>query len=318
MRSILVVVGLSLVFSTGFFGGSTDVVDTSAIRGPDQATIVLNGRRNGCQPYEVARGSPSATVSNFMAASGCKSEAAVFAAMNAMSLVDTTGIWTNASGDTAYIPMQDPYVVPLNVYVMSGDFANGSIDTRTQDAMADVTEASRNWDQSQCGIAFAIKYIGDASHGNFGPDLLSAVCTDQVAAFRAVDTKNGVPSAINVYYNDGESGTLGLTCSDGNSAVIVISNLSTTDTLAHELGHALSLVHTDDNQAMPSNDLMNSWQTTGGLTVGQCFRANVNSTSVLHGLQIRPGASRQCPDGVPSTNTAPSPNDPCPALETQR
>jgi hypothetical protein len=276
---------------------SNDIVELTAMRGTDSATLVLNGRRVQCMPYEVVHGSPKVLVDNFLQARGCASEVAVFAKRNAMSLVDTGDKWSDPPGDVVSVPMRDPYVVTLNVFVMSGDLISHSAAIRQSEAIADVTTASQLFDDNQCGITFSIQVIAAETRGNFTSDLLTATCEGNLARFKAVDAERTAQSGLNVFYFDGVYGTQGQACVDGTSALILISKWSGSETLAHELGHALSLGHTNEIHEMPLDDLMmspSSYPAT--LTTGQCFRTNVDTGSVLNTLQVRNEPSRSCTD----------------------
>src|SRR5205085_10367080 len=101
---------------------SPDSVQTSSLIGSDSATVILNGRRGGCTTYELFRGSPSVAIGNLLTSGGCPSEVAIFAVSNAMGLMNTADKWTDASGDVVSVPMRAAYVVPLNVFIMSGDY----------------------------------------------------------------------------------------------------------------------------------------------------------------------------------------------------
>ena len=169
---------------------------------------------------------------------------------------------------------------------MSGDFVSNSVVVRQSEAESDVWRAAQLYDDDQCGMTFSINVNEDARRGNFTPDLLTADCVPNVSRFKAV-AANTALVGITVFYFDGQVGDEGETCKDGNSAVIVISQWSTNETLAHELGHALSLEHPNSIDGMPPNDMMMSPASyPGRLTTGQCFRMNVNATSVLNTLPV--------------------------------
>ena len=287
----------SLVLLTLTASSGKDVVDLTAMQGTDSATLVLNGRRTECMPYEVVHGSPTALVDNFLEARGCASEVAVFSKTNAMGLVDTVDKWSDEPGDVVSVPMRNPYAVSLNILIMSGDVMSESAAVRQSEAIADVTTASQLFNDNLCGITFSVQVIQDERRGDFTPDLLTAGCNGNVERFRAVDPERTGQRGLNVFYYDGVYGTQGQACSDGTSAVILISKWSGGETLAHELGHALALGHTNEIPDMPLDDLMMSPSSfPATLTVGQCFRTNVDTDSVLNTLPVRTEPSRLCTD----------------------
>jgi hypothetical protein len=312
MVKVTLLAAFALVTFTACAG--KDEVMLSSLTGSDPPTLVLNGRRSGCIPYEVAHGAP-VFVDNLLSAGSCVSEIAVFARSNAMSLVNTVGKWTDLAGDVVAVSMRAPYVVPINIFVMSGDLLQHSVPVRQAEAVGDVSRATQLYDDDQCGITFSITVNEDVSrYRTFGAGQLTADCTGNVASFKAIDPDRTAVSGVNVFYQEGFYGNLGHTCSDGNSALIVISKWSGNEVLAHELGHALSLVHPNDPPGipgMPPTDLMMSPASAPGrLTAGQCFRANGNASSVLNSLPIRSGPTRSCPDSW----TGPD----CPPLTTHR
>ena len=285
-------------------------------------TMLVNGRRGGsCQPHAIYSGSPDAKVGNYMAASGCESEAAVFSQGMAMGLQDSVSIFTDGKHDVVDVPISPAHEVRLNIFVMAPDLKVGTIAARQARAGSDATSATQIWDtENTCGVTYlAVGAIYDATIVGFPQALLTASCLGNVAPFKshaaAVLTALGQTSpskVINVFYTERDPDTRGETCADGNSAVIIISKWNGAgETLAHELGHALSLCHPNDpgcynsSPALPDENLMNSPSAQAAqLTTAQCFRANVNSKSVLNQLSIRTGATRQCA-GTDSTFTCP-------------
>jgi hypothetical protein len=278
-------------------------------------TMLVNGRRNGiCQKHEVFSGSPDAGVGNYEQAGTCSSEAAVFAQGNAMGLQDAVAVFTDKKGDQVDVPMRAPFEVPVNIFVMVPDVNSGSVPDRVGTAGSDLTSASQLYDvENQCGIKYRlIGQVHDASNVPLqNTSVLTDSCKGNVAPFKAVAAavlgSNGASQpAVNVFYTERDQDTLGEECDDGSSAVITIGQFSRSETLAHELGHALSLCHPNDPMCfsgdltkMPKDDLMKS-PSSGAtvLTAAQCFRTNVNSNSVLHGLSIRTDAARLCPDSA--------------------
>jgi Metallo-peptidase family M12B Reprolysin-like len=303
---VLVAVAIAVASYVIVLKSKDDEITLSSRSGVDVATMVLNGRRAACVPYEVVHGVTSAWITNLLSAGNCPSEVAVFAQSNAMSLVDTAGKWTDQRGDTVEVPMRSPYDVPVNVFVMSGDLTTHDVIQRQNEATADVSRATGIYDNEQCGIKFSIGVIEDARRLFDDPDLLTDQCDGNVSKFRAVDSDKTARQGVNVFYLIGQSGVLGQTCLDGNSAVILISQWSQSETLAHELGHALSLLHTNDVPGMPADDLMMSPSMyPAALTTGQCFRANVNQISVLNSLSLRTEPTRVCPDSSTDTQCPP-------------
>jgi hypothetical protein len=116
---------------------------------------------------------------------------------------------------------------------------------------------------------------------------------------------------LNVYYVDGAFTALNCIY-DRN--VSVVGTQANNQSLAHEFGHAFSLGHTNNIASIPNTNVMHG----GGagrtnFTEAQCFRCNVNTTSVLNTNGVRTGPTRNCPDGTssdrcPDLALDPSPN----------
>jgi hypothetical protein len=279
-----------------------DEINFTSIAGTDLATVLVDGRRWGCTKYEVARGSAKAEFPNLWSRGKCRSEVGVFARSNAMGFKTDVNEWSYASGDKVDVPMQAPYVVPLNICILSGDFASHSVSARKIEAMTDVVRATQLYDNEQCGVVFSITALADETQAA-SPDLLNVQCDDNnVGAFKAIDHTITSVKGINVFYTEGPSGLQGNTCPEGNSAVITITQTSGSEILAHELGHALSLGHSDGPIGIPlkgippANLMMSNSGSSSTLTIGQCFRINANKASVLHKLGIRTEPGRVCPD----------------------
>src|ERR1051326_4959542 len=132
-------------------GCSNDRVHTSSFTGSDAATVVVNGRRDGaCSDYQLYLGTTPVGVGNLQASSNCLSEVAVFASSNAMGLLGTVGRWTDASSDEVTVPMRGPFAVPLNVFIMSGDYVQHSVEVREAEAANDIATAVQMYDANQC------------------------------------------------------------------------------------------------------------------------------------------------------------------------
>jgi hypothetical protein len=292
-------------------GCATDTIHPMSLVGADP-TMLVNGWRGGsCQPHKIYSGSPDAKVDNYGAARGCPSEVAVFAQGNAMGLEDAVSIFTDKS-DVVDVPLSPPNSVPVNIFVMPDPW--GTVAAREARAGSDVTFATQAWDdENMCGITYsAVGTIYDATVVPIPVGLPDASCEGNVAPFKALAAsvlaklgRTPPSSVVNVFYTVRDPDIQGETCSDGLSAVIIISSWEGPETLAHELGHALSLCHPNDptcysgSPAIPADNLMNSPSAQATkLTTAQCFRANVNENSVLNQLSIRTGATRCCADAA--------------------
>jgi hypothetical protein len=300
--------------STSGSGQVNDSVELVSQSGSGQATVLLDGRRDDCVIDELVRGSGQIPVTNLQRPEGCHSEVAVFANDNESKLLGPS--WTDGS-DTVQVNMARPLSIPLAIWVMYPP--QPSFSTLRNAVILDVDRATQLYDDEQCGVVFTADPttdIHDVRHGIFSADLVEEDCTNpsSIAAFKNVGHANG---KVNVYYINRANGKVGSACADGTSDVILIADLRSNEILAHELGHALSLGHPDElgnYQGVPAeNAMMGTPSTPGSLTLGQCFRANFHTGSLL----VRSGfrqSNRDCPH--PTTSASTKTND-CPALNLE-
>lgn len=267
----------------------------------DNAFVLLDSRRpSGCSQYEVFRGASIINVDDVRAPNGCTSEVVVFSKGQAMILDAPQNTWTNSLRDLVTEDLSLPsWSVPVNTWLLNN----------AQPDALDILSANSIYDSSRAGISFTeiphnvagnttlLTLLGDLSHG----------CDDSpLNALKA--SPFFVAGQINVYYVTFAPPTFdGLTCAQTPRNVIYIGTNEISTTLAHELGHSLSLGHTNGMQGFTQSNLMWGGGTQdGGLTGGQGFRANVNKTSSINMNLVRHGWLRDCPDTTTS--------DTCPDL----
>jgi hypothetical protein len=150
--------------------------------------------------------------------------------------------------------------------------------------------------------------------------ITDASCEDLQALKR---TYPPVDSRLNAYYLqtvtrppsvNGAVGTAtGRWCENDPNIILVGSWQA--ETLAHELGHALSLKHSnawaEANSPPPppgsaENLMIDSSISRSTLTTGQVFRINVDDSSRLNKNGVRTGTARPCPDSQTSTPRCPA------------
>lgn len=276
---------------------TTDQIDLDNNAGNDNAVVLLDGRRSsGCADDEVWRGNDKIDVNNVLAPGGCNCEVAVFSDDDAMQLIENVNAWTDSVGDLLRVDLTpDLLQMPVTIWVMHGPFA------ATQALVInDMARANQLYNSMNCGIGFQTAAINDVTTDPNTAGLIDANCT------KAADLRNQIGfinNNLNVYYVR-NPGARGWWC--GNNTILIGSGADN-ESLAHEIGHALSLGHTNAVAGIPGTNLM----VTGGvgrnsITEGQCFRCNVNTNSRLNLNGVRAGATRNCPDGTT--------NDRCPDL----
>jgi hypothetical protein len=296
--SLIVVMAVVLLSVWGLYSQFSDRVQLNGVAGSMPATVIIDGRRSGCFEDQKANGQ-SPLFWNVLSRQACHSEIIAFAEGSAMNVQTEVTAWTDSPADVLPVQMAPELVVPINLFIMSGDFDTHDEAKREAQAKNDVARATQIYGAGQCGIAFSVGLIKDERTApNVTPALLTAECTGNVASFNAIDPIETAKPGVKIFYVDGPSGLQGQTCADGQTAVIIITVSSTNETLAHELGHAFSLGHANNpTLKMPADNLMMSPASNpGALTLGQCYRTNINQASVVNTSGFRMGLKRTCTD----------------------
>lgn len=290
----------------------------------DNGIVLLDARRAaGCANDEVWRGTGSIPIGNALSSSTCRSEAAVFSNHHAVQFMPAVTTWTDAVGDLLPVPLTPLLQPPIAIFVLRPPFTTTSGTGHGDTAADDLGRANYLYGSMNCGVALQSTII-DATANPNATALLTRKCS-QAASLR---TQIGFqPGKLNVYYlydvlrDDNMGSAKGANCglvlattpgmpaptADDWNTILVSTTLADAESLAHEIGHAFSLRHTNMTPGIPPTNLMNGG-TTGrdSLTEGQCFRVNVNPESMLNANGVRTGPTRSCPDGATSPE--------CPAL----
>jgi hypothetical protein len=277
------------------------------------AIVWLDGRRDMCVNDEVWRGPGNILVGNVLSNSTCRSEVAVFSNASAMQLLEGVTAWTDGIGDRLPIELTPLLQVPITVWAVYGSSAETLARVESHLLRADALYTTMN-----CGIQFDA-VVNDATANPNAPGLFDRRC-DQAGTLRT--TIGFTPGRLNAYYirnplyPDGITPSRGAWCGGtdlvpsptaDDKNTLLISSQADSEGLAHEIGHSLTLRHTNSNPQIPADNLMFGGGTNRqSITEGQCFRVNVNASSAVNLNGIRVGPTRACPDST--TDAA------CPAL----
>jgi hypothetical protein len=247
-----------------------DEIRLSNKTGTGSAAIVLDGRRTACFHDEVRHALSTVTLPNIMASSSCSSLLMVLAVDNAVKKLPSPP-WSDNS-DVVEVEMSALAKMPLSVWIAAGI---------PSDAQVDVSVAKMVFNGMQCGVDFDPVIVSDRRTAAGVSGLGKRSCGDVATLKSTVGFSAG---QLNVYYLEGISTPLdarGVACQTDRDIVLIAASTALSETLAHEVGHAFTLEHTN-GLAVPGNNLMLS----GGLeretlTTGQCIRSNVNPLSAM-------------------------------------
>lgn len=307
------------------FGSSSDAV------------VLINGRRSsGCVPWpEVARGSETVFLGNLLQKGNCTSNAAIFSDSHAMSYRPDLTNWTDAANNTLTLTpavvvkqrvklwlLYDPCVTRQFGVTCSAEDAQAVKEwpqTNLADAAAIFKEQFGGVDFEQVGTTIDLSETQDAVLAakvqaawvpagcgqpvQGGPANPTATTLDTLLAI----TGPTDPNQLNVFYvqNPGGGGVwCALNDPDGRGVnTILIGSVHDPKELAHELGHALMNLgsHVDDIAGFTDEAIGSNLMTTGTigplLTIGQLFRANVDSSGAINRHGRRTGPTTSCDTG---------------------
>lgn len=282
-----VVYNLGLCAKDGQVGDSVSLFNNSH---GDNAVILLDVRRSVCVNDEMWRTSDVRDIGNVLQPGNCSTEALVFSRGNTMKFLEQVDVWTDSPGNKLPLDLNPTLLeLPVVAFVLKGPFA-----VTSNLVKAGLAQANTLYDASRCGIKFKKLEIVDEVDLAAREGLLKVKCGD--GRFNVMMAKIPPRSgSVNVYYLD-DPGAFGVWCP--LSKVALISSAPRSETLAHEFGHALFLGPSDG--ILPSSNLMceQSIQVRDHLTIGQCFRCNMESGSMLRVLNLRGGPTRSCPTGL--------------------
>lgn len=288
----------------------------------------------------------------------CTFEISAFSKGKAMALATPPDIpWTDKLGDEILVQLdRDALTVPVRFYVLWQIDQNAPTDSTcsplTTECMAEQWLETANialFRDQATGVTFRHKDTNPATQiviNTSDPALFDAGCSDLDNVYRHFGIDPTVPpDAVRVFFTrhsidyDPLTGTPiranGWNCQYGPSAslsppfysndIFISTSVAYSTTLAHELGHSLSLEDINDVKGsgiifphagdLASNNLMYSGSPTrNSISQGQSFRANVNEWSTVHQHKSTGRSSsatpRQCQDPIR--------NFTCPALDMRK
>ena len=215
--------------------------------------------------------------------------------------------WT-AGNNTIDVEFDDEYLIDVFVWIVDP----------TEDLPLDVAEhgveVSRIWSDERQGLAFDKFQITNASDDPDAAQFLDFNC-GMAASIKSLIGHN--PDGVNVYYVDtvdfgsGPGMGSGVWCGE----IIAMGRLTSGGLLAHELGHAFHLSHTNGASAFfdTTNVMHNASSNRKYFTEGQTFRAVYHGSSAINNVyDVRSGApTRNCGHHYSETD------NPCPSVQNR-
>jgi len=277
----------------------------------DNAIAILDHRTSGCNDDQIVRTTNTRAMGNILSNGACRSTVSVFSDDNAMSYEPNVATWTNSPIDTHTVNLQPIVTVPVSVWV-GKDILGRSFLVRAQN---DFANTNLLYNQNNTGIQFAPTYNNFLDNSTLENILAAATIKTGCPTAATVGNLQGsawyTANTLNIYYVN--SAFTGVNCfQDRNMNYIgTIANLGS---LPHEIGHAYGLRpsaswgHTNAVAGFGNNNIM--WGggpgTRNNFSVGQSFRLNTDTTSMLNANGNRVGSTETC---LPNASSAT-----CPAL----
>ena len=256
------------------------------------AGLLIDGFGSGEYLNDVAvvAGGDTAAVGIFRSMPGGNDEILVFGPGRRPAMLRPAP-WT-AGIDTLAVALEEPIALDLTVWIVKGPFESQSARAR---AAIDTTVSI--WAEQNAGLAFDSVEVVDATGD---PDAARffelTLCNSQSLLESLIGRRTG---RLNVYYvGTVDGGTdRGRACPIGGDHAIMAER-SGHELLSHEIGHLLSLTHTDAITALfdPSNVMHSASSRRRYLTEGQTFRQQFDTNSVLNAIfRLRTAQARSCP-----------------------
>lgn len=316
VRRVAVLLAASSV-AMGCSRPSAVIHDELVLNGPDQATVMLWGRRaSGCVEAETYVGSVLLPIQNVLPSKGCRSMMAILAPGHALNVVtDPSRLsWSDAADQIPAALGDAPIALSVRVFVVNRgttrefqEFATG--------AKTALQRAAILFDNAGCGLD--LQWSGEVTPAPMFPEEQER---DACKILRWYQDAVVGGSDINVIYG-ANLASRGDYCSDLPHTV-GIGHGADQETLAHEIGHALSLMHD-----VPSdhNVMFSGGEGRTFFSPGQCFQTSVNSASLVYRRPTTSDAincpsSPDCPSRVclncwRGERAAPIPTEPEPLVD---
>lgn len=271
-------------------GGCGDVIAVSGGSGTELGLLV-DGRDSGGEFNDrgYLTSSPSVAV-GWLDASSSANEAVGFTNDRPPRYVQTP--WTG-SNDTFAVAFQPRIQIPVTVWIIRGPFAD-----QRDHAIEACIRTSAIWRAERMGVEFSEFRVVDATGNARAADHYAFPNGDVGdSAWRPLRDDIGFASGrLNIYWVDTVNGATSSGWSNFG-AQVVMGRATGDELLAHEIGHAFSLTHTNGVTSFDVTNIMhNASDTRAFVAEGQLFRAHMDPDSILNEVyNARPGEpTRNC------------------------
>lgn len=203
--------------------------------------------------------------------------------------------WTTRR-DVFDLTFQPLIRIPVTVWIVKGPY-----DQQRLHAIEACIRTSAIWRAERMGVEFGPFEVRDATGDPEAPAHYAFPNGDVGdSVWKPLRDDIGfIAGRLNIYWVDTVNGGTGRGWSNFGAQIVMGRNTGD-ELLSHEIGHALSLTHTDGNANFDVTNIMASASNTRQyVTEGQLFRSHLNPTSVLNALyNARPGEmTRTCSFG---------------------
>ena len=273
--------------------------------GPDSTIILADYRQGGtCRNDRVHRATSQVGIGNAISNGPCNSDVSVFSDGNAMSFETGVTTWTASPTNVHTVNLRPILTAPVTIWLARPGAALL--------AANDLANANLLYDRNNVGVRFNAVVNDVSANAN----AVATIGTGCVNAGTVLGSAFFTPGRLNVYYVSGAF--TGINC-NASFNVNYIGTTANIASLPHEFGHAYGMrpVNSDGSGGGHVNPLPGfgneNIMFAGGpatrdrFTVGQAFRLNVHTPSMLNTNGTRTGPTRNC---LPMTTS-----NICPALD---
>lgn len=277
-------------------------------------TLVFKGDLgSGCQNFSVFQLNLNTNFSYYTGfnqiGNSCPMDLFIFNKDHSVSFSKNT---TWAGNNELHFSLNPLKVINAKVWYIENNFANDSGDTVVKNrlnslglcnddcsqvssemiARLDIDLANQKYNEFKFGFRINAEYI---NINNFNPDAEDrrgysgySFCNNSLLISDKL-SPNYSANTLNIYFGIDNSimEEIGYTCQQAceinsytNKNIIFITTHSTNETVAHEIGHHVGICHLDDVSNIMNSEGNNGARTN--LTLGQAFKANFNSYSLLN------------------------------------